>query len=333
MKKGFALDKDTLSEINKLDKLIKIKCLGIRLIRELYKANTREEKVIQESMPFIRYLICTIPSKESTFKEENTSAIMEVKELSPFIPVRFKSGFIGENLTLEEYSSLNEDEKICLQSTLWEKNGDWITQKFQELNASWITVVDGERYTFSSDIDKYPQRHEILNICEKRKKFPFIFINKGLLAIEETSSKWSKTVYHDDYYPTAEIQISSSISTLKVKITADFDTGADELYVDMDRLISEELMTPASSEEVPDEHQHLGKIYRFYTRHLCVGIVPKKGKIKKVENFLVFCIRDWGKSPFVSINSNRAALIGRRLFLRIGCSVVLHFANRKTEIY
>ena len=42
----------------------------------------------------------------------------------------FSSGFIGENLTLEEYTNLSEEEKFQLQRTLLEANREWIHRKF-----------------------------------------------------------------------------------------------------------------------------------------------------------------------------------------------------------
>ncbi|MEW6620862.1 MAG: hypothetical protein AB1422_16265 [bacterium] len=334
MKKRFRLTQQTLysalSGTNELDELINKKPI-IEFSDDLSEFKIEEENIrIKECIPAFFYQISTNSEKSIFLPEKKLSK--DTISLQPiFNPIRFKSGFVGENLTLEKYSSLDEDEKIHLQTTLWEKNGEWLTNKFEELNAAWVTVINGEIETFSSDIDEYPQRGDILDMCQKRGKFPFIFINKTLLTIEESSSKWTKTKYIDDYYPTVEIQAISSNSTLN--IIADFDTGTSDLFVDMARLISEGLIASPFPEEVPDTDEHLGENYRFYTKHLCVGIVSERGKIKKVKDFSVYCIRNWGKSPFVKINPNRSALVGRRLFLKIGYSVHLHFSNRKTEIY
>lgn len=99
----------------------------------------------------------------------------------------------------------------------------------------------------------------------------------------------------------------------------------------MGRLISERLITTPFPEEVPDIEEHSGEPYCFYTRRLCIG--PEQGNIREVENFTVYCIQNWGKSPFVKINPNRTALVGRRLFLKIKPSVLLNFTTQKTEIY
>jgi hypothetical protein len=67
-------------------------------------------------------------------------------------------------------------------------------------------VVDGEVVASSPNIDEYPQHSDVLNVCEQKGKFPFIFDDERLLLIEESSSPWSATVYATDSYPTVDIR-------------------------------------------------------------------------------------------------------------------------------
>lgn len=324
MKEKVRLTHDILSDTNELEKLIRQSKPVIEFGEDL--SEFKENAPITQPTALFFYQIA-INSEKCVFLKEKKLTSQPI-----FKPTQFKSGFIGENLTLQEYSSLDEDKKIHLQSTLLEKNDKWLSKKFQELNAAWVTVVDGEIETFSSDIDKYPQRDDVLGICKKRGKFPFIFVNNLFLAIEEASSSiWSKTDYPDDYYPTVNIQINSSNSSFK--LTADFDTGAPETYMDLSRLISERLVDRPSYEEVPQRGMHLGKPYWYYVKDLSVVVVSEQGKIKREKSFPVICVQEWGKSPFVCINPNRAALVGRGLFLKIKPSVLLNFSAQKTEIY
>ncbi|MEW6619979.1 MAG: hypothetical protein AB1422_11700 [bacterium] len=248
-----------------------------------------------------------------------------------------ESRFVGKNLTLEEYSSLNEKEKLKLQSDLWKDNKEWIESKFRKLKAAWIAVIDGKVATFSEDIDDFPQRSKILEICEEHNgKFPFIFEDKErFLSIEESSSSWSR-VSPDDNYPTAEIQvISLEPKSKSITITADFDTGCGEsLYVDMSYLISEGLTSRPYPEDRPEEHKHLNAHFFYYRRNFFLGVVSEMGKVLKAK-FSILCVRDWGNSPFVKINKERRALVGRRLFQKLNPSpnVLLKFGDKKTEIY
>ncbi|MDI6735253.1 MAG: hypothetical protein QME42_03505 [bacterium] len=249
-----------------------------------------------------------------------------------FIPTQFKSGFVGENLKLEGCKVLAEEEKMEIRSILERENRDWLRQKFQELDAAWITVVDGEVKTHSSDIDQYPNELDILKFCgDNEGKLPFIFVNPRILMIEEGSSCWSKTVYPDDYYPTITIQMDSPCLTKSQNFIADFDTGAIEIYIDMGRLISEGVTTSPYSGDLPMKSEHLGREFWYYIRNFSVGIVPDKGTIKKT-NFSVVCVRNWGISPFVEINESRGALVGRRLFLKLNTIMLLNFGKRKIEI-
>ncbi len=247
----------------------------------------------------------------------------------------FGTQFIGNNLSLEEYSSLNEEEKLNIQSILWENNKNWIREKFQELNAAWIAVVDGEVVAFSKDIDEYPDESEILKICEDNKgKFPFIFEDKErFLKIEESSSSWSNTVYEDDYYPTGKIQISSLDKTSKLTLTADFDTGfSGAICVSLEWLIDKKLIKPPSPNDILEKFFHLNREYFYHRRRLLISPVPEKGDIQK-QVFSVVCVKDWNRSPFVEINKTRVVLVGRRLFQKIGSTVILKFATGETQIY
>jgi len=137
-------------------------------------------------------LIEDIKEKIATALFAKQNVVVEVKELSLFKPTMFKSGFVGENLTLERYSSLDEGDKILLQTMVWEKNGEWLNNKFEELNAGWVTIINGEVETFSATLDEYPKEPDVLKISKKRGKFPFIFVNNWFLAIEEGSANSSK---------------------------------------------------------------------------------------------------------------------------------------------
>ncbi len=48
--------------------------------------------------------------------------------------------------------------------------------------------------------------------------------------------------------------------------------------------------------------------------------------------YIACCIKEWRASPFVAINPNRTALVGRGLFHKLAPIVHLDFAARQTEI-
>jgi len=155
---------------------------------------------------------------------------LQPTSLSPYIRfIQFPSGFIGENLTLEEYTNLSQEERFQLQCALLDVNREWLHRQFHLFGAAWIMVVDGEVVASSPNIDEYPQQSDVLNVCERKGKFPFIFDDERLLLIEESSSPWSATVYATDAYPTADIEVGSA--GLRLRLVADLDTGALDVFV------------------------------------------------------------------------------------------------------
>jgi len=55
------------------------------------------------------------------------------------------------------------------------------------------------------------------------------------------------------------------------------------------------------------------------------------GETRSVE-ILIACVQNWHSSPFVDINPNRTALIGRDTLLKLKPQVLLDFDKRQTEI-
>ena len=189
-------------------------------------------------------------------------------------------------------------------------------------------VVDGEVVASSPDIDKYPQEADVLNICQQKGKFPFIFDDERCLLIEETSSPWPPTVYVNDTYPTVRIEVSAAGSSLN--LVADLDTGAMEMFVDSEKLQSAGLIRLLPT-DVPNRGFHLNQIYRRFRKRLSIGLAAEDGAVRS-SSFSVVCVQDWNNSPFVAINPNRAVLVGRRLFQKLQATIILKFANQVTEI-
>jgi hypothetical protein len=47
---------------------------------------------------------------------------------------------------------------------------------------------------------------------------------------------------------------------------------------------------------------------------------------------MIYCVSDWQTSPFVKINPDRVALVGRDLLLTLKPMILLDFNERQTEI-
>ncbi len=75
---------------------------------------------------------------------------------------------------------------------------------------------------------------QVLEVCKRTGKFPFVFINDKFVVIEESASLWHPTNQTDDHYPTLPIMLSSIDGA--VEFVGDLDTGATHTFVDYDFL-------------------------------------------------------------------------------------------------
>ena len=75
-----------------------------------------------------------------------------------------------------------------------------LQEKFATLNAAWLVVVDGKVIASGKSLKDEPMPPQILEICHRTGKFPFVFINDTFLAIEESASSWHATNDPDDFY-------------------------------------------------------------------------------------------------------------------------------------
>ncbi len=136
--------------------------------------------------------------------------------------------FNGQNISVAAYEALAEDEKFKFLDKAENGNTDWLREKFRTLRAAWIMVVDGNAAAFGESMDTYPNDDEFLKLCQKFGKYPFVFFNPLILAIEEPASAWHPTVLAvNDFYPARPITISGNAGSHLIE--ADFDTGAWEI--------------------------------------------------------------------------------------------------------
>jgi hypothetical protein len=231
--------------------------------------------------------------------------------------------FVGENLTSAEYESLPLAKRGLLALRLKEKNHSWLQEKFAALNAAWLVVVDGEVIASGKSLKDEPMPPQILEICRRTGKFPFVFIDDAFLAIEESASTWHETNEPNDYYPTLSMTLSSPQNT--VEMVGDFDTGAIPTFADYDFLVDQKLILSERGDALKAS-RHLDQPY------VCVSKWVRFKLSSHVAEAKIYCVLDWRQSPFVAINPNRTALIGRDILLELKPQVRLDFEKRQTEI-
>jgi len=122
--------------------------------------------------------------------------------------------FSGEHLTLEEYRRLSLDERGELKRRLKEQNRQWLEEKFSNLRAAWLMVMDGEIIATGDSMLDYPRVEKIREIGARYGKRPFIFVNDLFIAIEESGVSWHPTVYHHDFYPNVLLDFPNRRTTI-----------------------------------------------------------------------------------------------------------------------
>lgn len=236
--------------------------------------------------------------------------------------------FVGENWTLEEFKRLSPEERAARKCQLKEKNHAWLQEKFSTLNAAWVVVVNSEVIAFGESLKNKPMPPQLLEICQRTEKFPFVFVNDKLIAIEESVSAWHNTIQPGDYYPTLPITLNSASGTIEV--IGDFDTGCSHTFVDYDFLAAQKIIQREIIEDF-ERHQHLNRDFVYVDKSVRVELSANSGSVNTLDT-RISCVRNWHASPFVEINPNRIALIGRDVLLELKPKVLLDFDKRQTEI-
>jgi hypothetical protein len=91
--------------------------------------------------------------------------------------------FVGENPPFDPNRNLSLEELIAAKRLLKADNREWLLQKFKDLKAAWLMVVDGQVIASGEKFSRYPKPERILGVCQRTGKFPLLFINEMVLAI------------------------------------------------------------------------------------------------------------------------------------------------------
>lgn len=225
----------------------------------------------------------------------------------------------GENPPFEEMAKLPEEERIRIMDELADANHDWLEWKRIELGARWMLVVDGQVLAHGPTFANYPSDEELEGLCRRMGKM--VLYHEAPLLIEERSP-WSPTIYPADLYPTLPVTFTGNGQSIDV--VADFDTGSPDCAVNADMLRSQGVIQIAPFTPWR-RSSHLGQDFWYTRRHIEISLTAADGTRRSVIHSIL-CIRDWAQSPFVAINPNRTALIGRDLCLQLQPQVTLNFA-------
>ncbi len=237
--------------------------------------------------------------------------------------------FVGEHLTFEQYRQLSIKERGEHQRQLKAQNRRWLKEKFANLHAAWLMILDGEVIAFGDSLMDYPSTGKLREIGLHHGKRPFLIINELLVAIEESGGAWHSTVYRNDYYPAVHLALHNDSAFLE--IAADFDTGAASSFADYDLLLLHSIIDSKEDEQT-EGAQHLSQTFEYISKFIIGEIKFPTGEVLRRE-LPILCVADWKNSPFININPQRTALAGRNIFLELQPAILLDFANRRTKMF
>jgi RNA polymerase sigma-70 factor (ECF subfamily) len=241
------------------------------------------------------------------------------------------TAFKGKNVLLEQYVQMSREEKLRLQENVERENTEWLQRKFSTLpEASWLMVVDGKVIAHGRPKD-YPSDAQLLELIQDKAKgrYPFYFDNPLERVIEE--SGWHPTNIDEDFYPALLFRVGPPQSKQTVEVEADFDTGGRSIFFDFKWLQRMGVAEPSSGDPIKGAKNNLGS-YIYSPKRLQVELVSESGITKSTE-IETTCVFDWKDSPFVVINPDRVALVGRGLALELRPMIQLDFDKRLSRVY
>jgi len=231
----------------------------------------------------------------------------------------------GENPTWDEWQRMSEEERQVVMDELEQRNQVWLERMRQALRAEWLLVVDGEIVRYGASWEEYPSDEELEILIQRLGKVPLLSAADPM--IEEAS--WNPTRYPADFYPALPITFQG-LTGQSVTLVADFDTGSRHTFADAEILQRQGIIAlpPTTLWAVG---WHLNRPFRYTPKSL-IAILTAVDGTKKTASQTILCVRNWQQSPFVAVNPNRTALVGRSLCFAVQAKILLDFAQHVTSV-
>lgn len=199
--------------------------------------------------------------------------------------------FRGENVSAAQYQIWSPEERFQYLNDAEKSNPRWVEKQFRDLGAAWFMVIDSQVFAHGKTIHTLPQEEAFEALCNRHKKYPFVFFFNPRLFMLEEGATWAQTSEPDDSYPTIAIHLRGARN--EATLVADFDTAAMDAFFDLD-VLAEHRLVNTTQYDYERESVHLGKRFRFFAKPLWFALPSQNGKSKEVGGF-AFCIKDWAK--------------------------------------
>ncbi len=226
------------------------------------------------------------------------------------------------HMTFEEFLAHDDNTSEQIKLNAWRMKKDWFFQESKKYNWKWLIYCGDQILKASNVVSQFPSENEIENFGKEYNKIPFLFVAPPTIeeiGENESISKERNQVF--DFYPTLPLTIHCSDDDI-IDFVGDFDTGSNNTICSSD-IISVSRLNPIL------ESSHLNNSYKYSVK--LVKLILKNQKAKRItHNLPIYIVLNWEKSPFVQLNPNRVALIGRDILRNIEMKVVIDTVKKKT---
>ncbi|MCS7187355.1 MAG: hypothetical protein RMK89_10430 [Armatimonadota bacterium] len=268
-------------------------------------------------------IIAEIEKRLGTLDERAREAVELALQLAEG---RLQLRWQGKNPSWDEWQRMSEEERLKVMDELEQRNRKWLEQIRETLGAFWLLVIDGQIVKWGKSPTDFPLPEELEKLCQQLGKIPLWYESNPLI---EEGTSWQPTAYASDAYPSLPIVFANG--SQKWETTADFDTGAIEVYTSAE-MLEQRGVFAFSPVTLWRKGQHLGQLYRYTRIHLHVSLKADDGT-EQTTFHPVLCVRNWKQSPFVIVNESRTALVGRSLCLALKPKIVLDFEQKVTNLH
>lgn len=176
--------------------------------------------------------------------------------------------------------------------------GKWTEQVMSENNYCWVAVFGTETIWGSESFVDYPTFDEKLELAKRYGAVPFVYARP--IVSEEQLQSLGLLLSH---YPRLQIWVDGRSGI------ADLDTGTNFTLVS-DELADQEPLSTIQQ----GRHFGVDYSYRVNAKLLTVTGLDDGGSGVGPLRMPVAVVNNWDKSPWVRVNPDRHALLGRDLF-------------------
>ena len=218
------------------------------------------------------------------------------------------------SFSLARYRQLGQSERLELVRRAGIIVRDRVDEELRKRGAAWMVIVGDRVVADSKEVGPCPSADEVLAMGEREDRIAFLF-EAPLVEEIPSTSHWAPVATHDAY-PTVPLAIEGEA------LVADLDTGSHATFVD-GKHVRHQVATWF-------EGRHLGQAFHWTPGRAEFAISAGGAQLRR--EIPTRFVHAWDESPFVRINAQRRALVGRDFMRAFGLRLRLSTPELATSI-